>query len=119
MFSPRKGEITKDKAGGKGMHNETIYGKYESKKNNPSCDFAFASQPLLKDHDLIEVSDESNDWNFEYKQCFGFVKCVFKLTDGWEGVELTAEDEKPAEPAADAPAADEAAAQGWLNATLA
>jgi hypothetical protein len=55
-------------------------------------DFAFRSKPLLQNHDLVRSSD-TTDWHFRHglhsssSQCFGFVRCVWKLVDDEERCE--------------------------------
>merc|ERR1719487_3213084 len=84
MFSPRMGEL--QKKGAVASISDTIMGKYENKQKNNNCDFYFLGQPLLRDHDIIDVNEErKHDWAFDGNNCYGFVKYVFKITDGWEG----------------------------------
>lgn len=57
-------------------------------------DFLFKSAPLLRNHDVINSQSDETDWNFQHGSCFGFVKCAFKLTDGWDGSENDPEHKK-------------------------
>merc|ERR1719359_40189 len=85
MFSPRLGEISKAKGS---QDVAMIDGNYEDRRPrvNPKCDFPYIGQPLLRNHDIVDPSaNDPVSYHFEYRSCFGFVKCVFKLTDGWEG----------------------------------
>lgn len=82
FFSALDGEALKKKETD-GMA-PLLRGKMESKKKFPDGDFHFKGQPLLKNHDIIDPDDDTHDWYFEHNACFGFVKCLFKLTDGWE-----------------------------------
>merc|ERR1719247_3060634 len=123
MFSPRFGEKSRkeDKAKG-GGHVETLNGKFENKTINPACDFHFAQQPLLKNHDIIDISTETVDWNFEEKSCFGFVKCVFKVTDGWEAerdLEEAEETPKEGQGEGDKAALEDASGGGFFQSFLA
>jgi hypothetical protein len=75
----------------------TISGKMEdvppSDKSMFDNDFWYKNRPLLQNHDLVAIGDPT-DWNFKFGMCFGFVKCAFKLTDGWMDLEPKVEDPK-------------------------
>jgi len=85
-FTPRKGE--EQTKGGEGARG-TVHGALEHSHTRPFVhDFWFKNCPLLRNHDVIDQDNEDVNWSFEPHQTFGFVKCTFKLVDGWE-------DEKP------------------------
>lgn len=46
-------------------------------------DLFFKSKPLFRNRDALPDKD-ATDWNFRYSETYGFVKCMFKLVDGWE-----------------------------------
>lgn len=47
-------------------------------------DFWYKSVPLLRNSDIIDKNDNDIDWHTQPGRTFGFIKCAFKLTDGWE-----------------------------------
>jgi len=48
-------------------------------------DFWYKAFPLLTHHDVVD-RDDVRDWSFR-PETVGFVKCCFKLVDGWEKAE--------------------------------
>jgi len=109
------GEKAHQEAGGSGIR---LRGKLEDSKQVHvfQPDFWFRNAPLMRNADIVE-EDELTDWNFYPDRVFGFVKCVFKLMDGWDtdahteetGAALQEEsseesEEQPAVAAAPAPA---------------
>ncbi|CAL1157277.1 unnamed protein product [Cladocopium goreaui] len=118
------GERAHGEAGGAGIR---LRGKLEDSKQIHvfQPDFWFRNAPLMRNADIVE-DDELADWNFYHDKVFGFVKCCFKLMDGWDSdahqetgavlqEELSEESEEPpavagpATPAATTPAATPAA----------
>jgi len=85
-FSPRDGADVKKKDGARLV--PYLRGKLETRKHGHSDDFHFKGQPLLLNRDIIDPEDDSVDWYYENTACFGFVKCLFKLTEGWEDEEV-------------------------------
>lgn len=72
---------------------KNLAGKLE---NEPENDFWFRNVPLLKGQDIIEMKDENVDWNFQPTLTYGFVKCTFKLVDGWEEEPQEEDEDDPA-----------------------
>eukprot|EP00913_Durusdinium_trenchii_P027570 g25860.t1 len=85
-YSAQENRIKKgvDKAipGGAGLR---LRGKLEQSKQVHvfKPDFWYQNAPLMRNADIVQ-DDELTDWNFSYEKVFGFVKCVFKLMDGWD-----------------------------------
>ncbi|CAE7794703.1 OTOF, partial [Symbiodinium sp. KB8] len=84
-FGKRFGERSnKDSDGSTGLR---LRGKLEHSKQVHvfQPDFWYHNAPLMRNADIVDLSDETApDWNFMHDKVFGFVKCVFKLMDGWE-----------------------------------
>ncbi|CAK9046149.1 unnamed protein product [Durusdinium trenchii] len=76
------GERAHAEAGGAGLR---LRGKLEQSKQVHvfKPDFWYQNAPLMRNADIVQ-DDELTDWNFSYEKVFGFVKCVFKLMDGWD-----------------------------------
>jgi len=82
-FSPREGEEAKQV--GVGSTRRALHCKLENSKEPPfEHDFWYKNVPLFRNHDIVKQNDETVDWNYQPNLVFGFVKCAFKLTDGWE-----------------------------------
>lgn len=81
-FSPRRGPPARGEESGR----KTIHGKLENCRDRKMFvhDFWYKSMPLLRNHDVISPNDQKIDWNFLPDKTFGFVKCTYKLTHGWE-----------------------------------
>ncbi|CAJ1448425.1 unnamed protein product [Effrenium voratum] len=83
-FSTRFGERSnKDTDGQSGLR---LRGKLEHSKQVHvfTPDFWYHNAPLMRNADIVDLSEELVDWNFYHDRVYGFVKCVFKLMDGWE-----------------------------------
>eukprot|EP00927_Polykrikos_kofoidii_P027847 TRINITY_DN24386_c0_g1_i2.p1 TRINITY_DN24386_c0_g1~~TRINITY_DN24386_c0_g1_i2.p1 ORF type:complete len:1500 (-),score=279.92 TRINITY_DN24386_c0_g1_i2:156-4655(-) len=84
-FKPRNGEKIRKKGEDVSRPvapgNLESIGKSEGERRIFCNDFWFKNKPLLLGHDLIDPNDPT-DWSAGHGQCFGFIKCVFKLTDG-------------------------------------
>ncbi|CAE7313563.1 Ttll11 [Symbiodinium sp. CCMP2592] len=99
-FGKRFGERSnKDSDGSTGLR---LRGKLEHSKQVHvfQPDFWYHNAPLMRNADIVDLSDETApDWNFMHDKVFGFVKCVFKLMDGWEDLPYGEDDQeqKPAE----------------------
>eukprot|EP00411_Alexandrium_monilatum_P028300 CAMPEP_0175388128 /NCGR_PEP_ID=MMETSP0095-20121207/30221_1 /TAXON_ID=311494 /ORGANISM="Alexandrium monilatum, Strain CCMP3105" /LENGTH=524 /DNA_ID=CAMNT_0016686613 /DNA_START=122 /DNA_END=1692 /DNA_ORIENTATION=+ len=80
-FTPRKGRPGQGEEHGR----KTIHGKLENAREQKTFkhDFHYKAMPLLRNHDMVGPDDHNVDWNYLPDQTFGFVKCAFKLTDGW------------------------------------
>mmetsp|Transcript_85297 Transcript_85297/g.241700 ORF Transcript_85297/g.241700 Transcript_85297/m.241700 type:complete len:1647 (-) Transcript_85297:29-4969(-) len=93
-FSPRMGETTKPA----GVENtrKVVHGKLETSTKRPFMnDFWYKNMPLLRNHDITEIWREENvDWNFHPNQTFGFVRCTYKLVDGWEDLKESSGDDE-------------------------
>mmetsp|Transcript_4661 Transcript_4661/g.12818 ORF Transcript_4661/g.12818 Transcript_4661/m.12818 type:complete len:563 (-) Transcript_4661:158-1846(-) len=83
-FTPRKGEAVKP--AGEEHGRKVVHGRLENSTDQKlfANDFWYKPLPLLRNHDIIGPEDQEVDWNFQPQQTFGFVKCAFKLVDGWE-----------------------------------
>eukprot|EP00933_Yihiella_yeosuensis_P033858 TRINITY_DN27478_c0_g2_i3.p1 TRINITY_DN27478_c0_g2~~TRINITY_DN27478_c0_g2_i3.p1 ORF type:complete len:583 (-),score=160.86 TRINITY_DN27478_c0_g2_i3:112-1860(-) len=83
-FKTRLGEkMNKDE----GTGGPVVDGKLEDSKKPHifKPDFWFRNAPLLRQSDVVQLDDPKNpDWNFTFGKTFGFVKCTYKLVDGWE-----------------------------------
>jgi len=85
-FTPRKGDEIK--VVGAEHARRFLPGKLENSTSRPFVhDFWYKGMPLLRNHDIPGTNDASVDWSFQPAQTFGFVKCTFKLTDGWDGTD--------------------------------
>jgi len=99
-FGKRFGERSnKDSDGSTGLR---LRGKLEHSKQVHvfQPDFWYHNAPLMRNADIVDLSDETApDWNFMHDKVFGFVKCVFKLMDGWEDLPYGEDDQeqKPTE----------------------
>eukprot|EP00928_Gymnodinium_smaydae_P060892 TRINITY_DN4477_c1_g4_i1.p1 TRINITY_DN4477_c1_g4~~TRINITY_DN4477_c1_g4_i1.p1 ORF type:complete len:1271 (+),score=262.51 TRINITY_DN4477_c1_g4_i1:2895-6707(+) len=77
---------------------KSVYGKLENSRKSPFVhDFWYKNVPLLRNQDIVNRNDEDIDWNYQPGQTFGFVKCTFKLTDGWIEQKPVGEDEEDVE----------------------
>jgi len=65
---------------------KSVIGKLESSTSHPFVnDFWYRSAPLLRNHDVMDpAARDRTDWHFQPGRTYGFVKCAFKLVDGWE-----------------------------------
>jgi hypothetical protein len=84
-FSPRKGDPVVHHHGDNAR--KTVHGYLEESTSAEfHNDFFFKNIPLLRNHGVIEkdTKEGSLDWNFESGRCYGFVKCNYKLVDGWD-----------------------------------
>jgi len=92
-FSPREGEDMR--VAGQGSGRPMVETKLENatKKDVFINDFWFKGRPLLRNHDIIDLDDETREWYFLPGEAYGFVKCAFKLSDGWEGEEASKDGE--------------------------
>jgi len=98
-FSPRRGVEIKALSGDgtRGL----VQCKLENSTERPFVhDFWYKNMPLLRNRDIVSENDNDVDWNFQPGAVFGFVKCTFKLVDGWDahkaradGAEATLEEE--------------------------
>lgn len=80
-FSPRLGASSRQS--GLGVR-KTCSLKLEDSTDPPfKNDFWYKKVPLLRNSDIIDRHDTEIDWNFQPGRTFGFVKCTYKLTDGW------------------------------------
>lgn len=84
-FSPREGPPDRE---GKAVTN-TYDGKLECSRDYRKA-LWFRDMPLLRNKDVIRPLDDDFDWNFG-KQ-YGFIKCTYKLVDGWAEVTEVDED---------------------------
>jgi len=94
-FSPRQGDPVVHHTGDNAR--KTVHGYLEdSTSADFHNDFFFKNIPLLRNHDIIEknTKESSLDWNFESGRCYGFVKCSYKLVDGWNEEEEEGEHEQ-------------------------
>jgi len=90
-FTPRKGESVAT-VGAKNAR-RGVRCRLENSVTMPFVhDFWFKSLPLLRNHDIVEQNDEELDWNFRPGMTFGFVKCTYKLVDGWDHEEHGGQD---------------------------
>jgi hypothetical protein len=81
-FNAPPGEKIRD-AGGDGAR-KICKGKLEHSKTPPFVhDFYYRNVPLMRNQDVLDPNEETIDWNYQPGRVFGFVKCTFKLTDGW------------------------------------
>jgi hypothetical protein len=87
--SPRTGETLHKVSSD---HRDVVHGKLETEQPGK---FPFKRMPLLRHHDIFTQSDCGKDWSFQPGLVFGFVKCAFKLEDGWEE-EYNSDDEDEA-----------------------
>jgi len=86
-FSPRQGPDIRAQGG---EATRPIYrGKLENNKDYASA-LWFRNVPLLRNKDVVPPLDDSVDWQFG-KQ-YGFIKCAYKLVDGWEDINEGDED---------------------------
>ncbi|CAE7620239.1 OTOF [Symbiodinium sp. CCMP2592] len=76
-FSPRQGARVKE-AGSR----KSVSGSLENSAPFDSC-FWYRSMCLSKNQDTVNFR-ESSSWSFTTGEVFGFVKCAFKVVDGWE-----------------------------------
>lgn len=90
--SPRTGETLHKVLSGR---RDLVHGMLESQQPE---NFPFKKIPLLRNHDIFIQSDCDKDWNFQPGLVFGFVKCAFKLEDGWEEQDSDEEDEELSPP---------------------
>lgn len=83
-FSPRPGAKIKSIAA-----RSVVDGALEDSADGTfdTSDFWYKSLRLAKNEDVMS----GNDWHFR-AACAGFVKCAFKLVDGWENVQQEGED---------------------------
>jgi len=86
-FSPRQGPDIRQQGGE--VSRPTYHGKLENNE-----DYAkhlwFRNVPLLRNKDVIPRADDTVDW--QYGSHNGFIKCTYKLVDGWEEEEEEGED---------------------------
>jgi len=82
-FDPRRGEDVK--SFGQDNSKKVVHGPIENSIERPfENDFWYKSMPLLRNSDVIDRESDAQ-WHFQSPgNVFGFVKCAFKLTDGWE-----------------------------------
>lgn len=81
-FTPRKGVEIKPLSGESRGH---VGSKLENSKEKPFIhDFWYKNMPLLRNHDIVADNQEDVDYNYQPGLVFGFVKCTFKVVDGWD-----------------------------------
>eukprot|EP00930_Biecheleria_cincta_P032374 TRINITY_DN22471_c0_g1_i1.p1 TRINITY_DN22471_c0_g1~~TRINITY_DN22471_c0_g1_i1.p1 ORF type:complete len:1474 (-),score=230.31 TRINITY_DN22471_c0_g1_i1:26-4447(-) len=87
-FSPREGSRGTKGSGAR----PSLNGELEYHTSKPfKQDFWYRGLPLRRNHDIIDDMHSTKDWHFQAGEVFGFVKCSFKLVDGWEGEDKVAE----------------------------
>jgi len=81
-FTPRKGVKIMPL---RGESRGSLKCKLENSEEKPFVhDFWYKNMPLLRNHDIVSENDNEVDWSFQPGVVFGFVKCTFKVVDGWE-----------------------------------
>ncbi|CAJ1443049.1 unnamed protein product, partial [Effrenium voratum] len=86
-FSPRPGAMVKSVQARK-----AVQGKLEDCSDELfQSDFWFKSLRLSRNQDVLPRHD-TRDWNYRPGESFGFVKCEFKLVDGWDGTGKDSDD---------------------------
>jgi len=78
-FSPRQGPDIREQ--GQEASRPIYRGKLETSRDYRKA-LWFSNVPLLRNKDILAGEDDAVDWHFGTH--YGFIKCAYKLVDGWE-----------------------------------